>query len=97
MALGVMAGFGPLRSRSLHAGFWAGERVIAYAFAILVISMRSAMIIDATSNAALPFRLLNLAWPSPPRFQNIEGCEPSNPLGKEERVIGPFSMLGYSL
>ena len=25
--LNVMAGFGPLRSGSLHAGFWSGERV----------------------------------------------------------------------
>ncbi len=28
MALAVMAGLWPLRLRSLHAGFWAGERVI---------------------------------------------------------------------
>ncbi|VTU56798.1 hypothetical protein AMBR_DPAELIID_00917 [Lacticaseibacillus rhamnosus] len=28
MALGVMAGLWPLRPRSLHAGFWAGERVM---------------------------------------------------------------------
>ncbi|AEA58156.1 hypothetical protein LCBD_2662 [Lacticaseibacillus paracasei] len=28
MALVVMAGFWPLRPKSLHAGFWAGERVI---------------------------------------------------------------------
>ncbi|MBB1163399.1 hypothetical protein ETB91_02490 [Lacticaseibacillus rhamnosus] len=27
MALSVMAGLWPLRSRSLCAGFWAGERV----------------------------------------------------------------------
>ena len=28
MALGVMAGLWPLRPRSLHAGFWAGSRVM---------------------------------------------------------------------
>ncbi|WP_286012882.1 hypothetical protein, partial [Lacticaseibacillus rhamnosus] len=28
VALGVMAGFWPLRPRSLCAGFWAGERVM---------------------------------------------------------------------
>ena len=28
MALGVMAGLWPLRPRSLHADFWAGERVM---------------------------------------------------------------------
>ena len=28
MALAVMAGRWPLRLRSLHAGFWAGERVM---------------------------------------------------------------------
>ncbi|AQY36505.1 hypothetical protein CCE29_09360 [Lacticaseibacillus rhamnosus] len=28
MALGVMAGLWPLRPRSLHAGFWAGERAM---------------------------------------------------------------------
>ncbi|ETW68824.1 hypothetical protein N577_004355 [Lacticaseibacillus rhamnosus 2166] len=26
--MGVMAGFWPLRPRSLHAGFWAGKRVM---------------------------------------------------------------------
>ena len=28
MALGVMAGLWPLRPRSIHAGYWAGERVM---------------------------------------------------------------------
>ncbi|OPH03017.1 hypothetical protein B4587_05980 [Lacticaseibacillus rhamnosus] len=28
MASGVMAGLWPLRLRPLHAGFWAGERVM---------------------------------------------------------------------
>ena len=71
--------------------------MIAYALAILVISMLSATIIDATSNAANPFRLLVLAWLSPPRLKNVEGCVPSNPLDEENRVISPLSKPKVSL